>query len=504
MSYWRTSLEYIKWMLLLLCLCLQMQAQTYYVDAQTGKDDNSGLSPAEAWQTLRQVNITTFKAGDSILFRSGQVWEGMLFPMGSGEEGRPVVVSKYGGVERPVIHGGHADPMVFDEIRAIQTVLLYNQQHWVISDLEITNMPDNQIEDFKDNGYEKRRGIFVVASDTGELRNITIKNNYIHHVKGDDTKDFKGSGGIMVSVIGKKKPSYFNGVSILYNCVYMVNRTGIGLSSYWQRRPRDGVYPYSWMDEMGSYQANLNVVIRGNDVQSIGGDGIVPQTSFKALLEYNMVDSAALRSEAYNVGLWAWNSDSVLIQYNEVSNTMTKRDGMAFDFDAYSVGHICQYNFSHNNMGGFMLFHGYSDEVPDAMNVGHIVRNNISMNDEDLIFHFYGEGQTGSLIYNNLFYNENPKVTPVVVDGNPSDVQLTNNIFHITNMEECVGIHSFDQWVFSDNYLLNKDIPENHTVVKTKRSDLLQLLNQPENPYLPDEAIHPKMIREIWNQILVH
>ena len=487
----------------LLFICTPLWGQTYYVDVQTGDDDNSGLSPMDAWKTLRQVNLTTFKPGDSILFHAGQVWEGMLFPRGSGEEGCPIVISKYGQKGRPVIHGGHADPIDFEGIKTIQTVLLHNQQYWVISDLEITNMPDNRIINFKDNGEEKRRGIFVVATDTGELRSITIKNNYVHHVKGDDTKDFYGSGGIMLSVLGKKKPSFFNGVFILNNCVYMVNRTGIGISSYWQRRPRNNVFPYSWMDEMGPYQANLNIVIRGNHLQSIGGDGIVPQTAFKALIEHNKVDGAASRSQGHNVGLWAWNSDSVLIQFNEVCNTRTLRDGMAFDCDAYSVGHIYQYNFSSNNKGGFMLFHGYGDEVPDAMNVGHIIRYNTSVNDGKLLIQFYGSGQTGSVIHNNLFYNKKSKVTPFIVEGNPLDVQLTRNVFFVPDMVERKNVKLNDLFVFSDNFLLKIFIPKNYVIIEIGLSELHQLMNQPEYQGKRNKPIHPKMLRKFWNNFIL-
>ena len=489
--------------LCLLCFFSQIVAQTYYVDVQTGNDRNSGFSPTKAWKTLRQINITTFKPGDSILLHSGQTWEGMLFPRGSGEEGHPIVISKYGGDEQPKIHGGHNDPMDFEGIRSIQTVLLHNQQYWVISDLEITNMPDNQISNFEDNGYEKRRGIYVVASDIGELRNITIKNNYIHHVKGDDTKDFHGSGGIMLSVIGKKTPSFFNGVNILNNRVYMVNRTGIGISSRWQRRPRDQAYPVSWMDDMDPYQANLNVTIRGNDLKSIGGDGIVPQTAFKAVMEYNKVDSAALRSEGYNVALWAWNSDSALIQYNEVSNTMTVRDGMAFNCDAYSIGHICQHNLSYNNMGGFMLIHGYRDDVPDAVNIGHIIRYNISMNDGHRLFHFYGSGQTGSVIHNNLFYNENKSVVPIIVEGHPSDVQLTNNIFHVPDMAKWIGDDSIGQLIFSDNFLYRQSIPKNRRTRNTTLNDLYLLMNLPENRENRRENIDMEMMMEFWKELQI-
>ena len=45
--------------------------------------------------------MTTFNAGDSILFHAGQEWEGILHPGGSGEDGHPIVISRYGHGEMP-------------------------------------------------------------------------------------------------------------------------------------------------------------------------------------------------------------------------------------------------------------------------------------------------------------------------------------------------------------------------------------------------------------------
>ncbi len=483
-----------------------LYGRTFYVDTQTGDDYNSGRSPRFAWKTLRQVNITTFEPGDSILFCAGQEWLGMLFPRGSGAAGKPIVISMYGEGGKPRIHGGHADIVDFEGHRTIQTVLLHNQQHWVISNLEITNMPDNVIEDFNDNDEERRRGIYVVASDTGELCGITIRDNYVHHVKGNDMKDFYGSGGIMVAVLGKERPSFFNGVHILNNRVYMVNRTGIGVSSYWQRRPRVDDYPDSWMDKMGSYRANLNVVICGNELESIGGDGIVPQTSFKALMEHNKVNGAAARSESYNVGLWAWNSDSVLIQYNEVWNTHGTRDGMAFDCDAYSVGHTYQYNYSHDNDGGFILMYGHSNDVPDAENIGHIIRHNISVNDGNALLHFYGSGHTESIIHNNLFFNTTGKVCPIKVEGKPLDIKISNNIFYIPELDECVGINSIENLDFSNNIISGskKNIPKRarNSFKSPTIRDLHKLVNPQETASMPRKPITHESILQLWNDIL--
>lgn len=501
--------KYVGWAVILcwLCTCLPTYGRTFYVNIKSGNDNNSGRSPRYAWQTLRQVNITTFEPGDTILFRAGQEWLGMLFPRGSGTAEMPIVISKYGGVEKPKIHGGHADPVEFDGYSTIQTVLLYNQQHWVISNLEVTNMPDNIMEDFDDNGYERRRGICVVASDTGELKDITIRNNYVHHVKGSDTKDFRGSAGILIAVVGKETPSFFNGVNIIDNRIYMVNRTGIGVSSYWQRRPRDSFYPYAWMDKMGKYQANLNVVIRGNELENIGGDGIVPQTSFKALMEFNKVNGAAARSEGYNAGLWAWNSDSVLIQYNEVWNTHTTRDGMAFDCDAYSLGHIYQYNYSHDNEGGFILFHGRSEDVPDAENVGHIIRHNISVNDGNALVQLYGSGHTRSIVHNNLFYNTHEKIPAVRVEGRPKDIRIHNNVFYMTDMDGWCGKPPIVNVNFTNNKIYTigqNDAKQKGSggIKKPAVEDLHTLLHHKENEDISRIVVTPEHILELWRSVL--
>ena len=44
-------------------------ATTYYVDSVGGNDANTGTDPGQAWQSLVNVNGTTFSAGDQILLK---------------------------------------------------------------------------------------------------------------------------------------------------------------------------------------------------------------------------------------------------------------------------------------------------------------------------------------------------------------------------------------------------------------------------------------------------
>ena len=43
----------------------------YYVDSGFGCDQNDGLTPETAWETLKNVNATTFMPGDEILLKKG-------------------------------------------------------------------------------------------------------------------------------------------------------------------------------------------------------------------------------------------------------------------------------------------------------------------------------------------------------------------------------------------------------------------------------------------------
>ncbi|PKL33507.1 MAG: hypothetical protein CVV45_07360 [Spirochaetae bacterium HGW-Spirochaetae-10] len=105
---------------------------TYYVDAENGDDNHSGLSVSTAWKTLEHINKQTFGAGAQVLFKAGQNWYGSLQPSGSGEAGRPVTIGRYGEGPQPAIHGqGVAN-----------AVHLKNTAYLVLRDLEIDASAD--------------------------------------------------------------------------------------------------------------------------------------------------------------------------------------------------------------------------------------------------------------------------------------------------------------------------------------------------------------------------
>jgi hypothetical protein len=377
------------------------KGMTFYVDSRNGDDEKAGRAPDEAWKTLEKVNATTFQAGNRILLKSGSVWHGQLWPKGSGAEGQPITIGMYGGGVKPVIHGDGS----FED-----AVLLKNQEYWEIEDLEITNTGAQRAE---------RRAVHVALENFGEAHHIYIRSLTIHDVNGVD--NVKPNGGINYTSVGDKKPSRFVDLRIENNEIYHVDRSGIfGWADSWVR---------------SKWNPSLGVVVSGNQLHDIGGDGIVVVATDGALVEGNVVGHANQRSEGYNVAIWAWSADNTVIQHNEAYGTKGQRDGEGFDSDWNSRNTVIQYNYSHDNDGGFLLIcneGGHSAEE-SAGNTGTIVRYNISQSDRTRGINVAGPVKD-SLIYNNTIYVGPQHHVDLLLQsdwkGWAAGTQVYNNIFY--------------------------------------------------------------------------
>jgi hypothetical protein len=378
-------------------------SNTYYLDSRSGDDSNAGTSPAAAWKSLEKVNAKTFLPGERILLKSSSMWNGQLWPKGSGVGGRPIKIGMYGGGVKPVINGEG----LFED-----AVLLKNQEYWEIENLEITNTGRQRAE---------RRAVHVALENYGEAHHICIRSLTIHDVNGVD--DVKPNGGINYTSVGDKKPSRFVDLRIENNEIYHVDRSGIfGWADSWVR---------------SKWNPSLGVVVRGNHLHDIGGDGIVVVATDGALVERNVVAHANQRSEGYNVAIWAWSADNTVIQYNEAYGTKGQRDGEGFDSDWNSRNTVIQYNYSHDNDGGFLLIcneGGHSSEE-SVGNTGTIVRYNISQNDRTRGINLAGPVKD-SLIYNNTIYVGTEHTVDLLLysdwHGWTEGTYLYNNIFYVT------------------------------------------------------------------------
>lgn len=81
---------------------------SYYVKT-LGDDGNTGLSDAQAWQTLAKVASFSFSPGDTIYFKAGNYWDEYLIFPSSGTAGNPITLTSYGSGAKPMFRATTAD-----------------------------------------------------------------------------------------------------------------------------------------------------------------------------------------------------------------------------------------------------------------------------------------------------------------------------------------------------------------------------------------------------------
>ncbi|MFD0675775.1 MULTISPECIES: Ig-like domain-containing protein [unclassified Paenibacillus] len=400
---------------------------TYYISITSGNDANDGLSEAAAWKSLDKVNAATFSPGDKILFKAGDIWNGQLRLNGSGAEGLPILVDKYGSNDpevRPIFNGMGTDEadgvnltMPLGTIAGqhyAATVDVRNQSFWEISNLEVTNY-DAATKNMRAGILAlNEKGVTVTEWEQNQLKHIVIRDCYVHDVNSDPSA-FKLTGGILI--LGN-----YSDVLVEGNKVVNVAIEGI----------RNGGMAPSGSPNGGAPQVMNNIVFKNNYIQDVQGDGMVisnvadngDKDVYNGIVEYNTI----LRYANTNVGSlnyaanWVYGSKDTLFQYNETfGGIYGYNDGEAWDVDLYSDNIVYQYNYSHENRGGIILFMGTGQSV---------FRYNLSVNDgngAELFFYHPSSYTKAPWIYNNTIFT-GKDITTTVFNNSTPYIKFANNI----------------------------------------------------------------------------
>ncbi len=420
-------------------------ANVYYIDSKDGNDSADGLSPETAWKSLEKVGYLRLDAGDQVLLKAGSVWNGekLTINQAKGSEEAKVVIGKYGEGALPILNGQGAN-WNYSRKEELATVHVFNSSNIIVENLEVTNYDetaDNYGNGIIPESDKLLSAIVVEGRDAGQLENITIRNNVVHDVNGRMTGGTnKSAGGIIFYVNGTdfsnpENKTWFDNISIVGNDVYDVCHEAIYMQSLWGKRPLVAEGDGEWVGWD-------NVYVAHNYVHHTAGDGIVIINTKNAVAEYNLLDGVA--NEDYtaggnpaHAGLWCWDANNVVMQYNEVCNTESKKDGMAFDFDYGVQNSIYQYNYTHNNKGGFFMV----CPSPWGATVNCVGRYNVSVNDGGFdgtrILRFGGQNSYGIQFYNNTVYWADSVGENIIVaekgtwDGGDSrGTRIFNNILY--------------------------------------------------------------------------
>lgn len=435
---------------------------TYYVDAVNGDDSNDGTTPETAWKTLTKASsIRKLTEGGSILLKAGCVWNGEQLEVknAEGTVENPIVIGSYGEGAKPVINGNGANWSA-DSKEELAAVHIYNSENIIIENLEITNWDSSVSGDYTQSS-KLLSGLVVENKDAGELANVVIRNNKIHDVNGKMAGGSeKAAGGLIAVVTGGGSnhtgtvESYFAGLTIEGNEVYKVCHEAIYMESVWaSRKLVGGSSSDTGYQNAGnsSWIGSSDVVIENNYVHDVAGDGIVPINTTDCLVQYNLIDNSADTNWNYSnnpnhAALWTWDTDNVTFRYNEACNTSKEgwnlgisgtNDSMAFDFDYGVQNCLYEYNYSHDNYGGFLML----CPGPGAT-VNNIARYNLSVNDglyDGAPMIRVGGGKYGSngvQIYNNtMYWAETGYSVALAPTSNwegsvVTEVSIFNNIFY--------------------------------------------------------------------------
>lgn len=378
---------------------------TYYIDGDGGDDSNNGTSKTTAWKSLAKIDCSntaniTYIPGDTILLKSGCTFAGQIWPKGSGTPNQPIVIDKYGTGPKPIIAASYQGTITNNDAG----VLLQEVQGWEVNNLEIINTRSNG-----------RAGIKVFNSQAGKASYFHFKNLSIHKVPGVPQGSTNPAYGGFI--FKSSSTAQFDDILVDSCEIYDIGWIGLQFSFY------DLTIDVT--------TRSTNCIIRNTIIRDCGYAGIFWANSNKALFEnckiYNTGSSptaATYLMESYGVQI-KMNTGTKIKNCESYSNSGYNNSGYGFGLGVGAVACTLQYNYSHDNKGGFVNINSGTVESS-----GNIVRYNVSQN--DAVRSFYIKGAKSNALYNNsIFVASTTTLNKVLETSNSTGNLFTNNILFI-------------------------------------------------------------------------
>jgi hypothetical protein len=404
------------------------------------EDEPENVFYIDSQSTFDEFQNFVFPAGSSVLFASGEVFKGQFVLRGRGTAETPNYAGAYDPVSMEVQKEWLENkPVIEGEGKVSSVILLENGGNWEINNLEVTN------NDGSTRDHGNIFGIHVTAEDVGVVKNVTIKNCYVHHVNGEIGG--KETGGIRVDVLGDRVLTKFEGVTIEGNHVAHVGGVGIANQSSFGSMNTSTYNPWS------------DLLIKGNRVEYTGRNGIIVRYAKNPVVEYNVVAYSSRFDTGHNI--FNFNTTNCIVQYNEcygnTSDNPNDKDRGGFDADYNSTGTVIQYNYSHDN-------NWFCGIMRKGINTDVTIRYNISQNELQgaILYGFPSEnGLRDVKIYNNTFYFGKDKGQQVFVSAGktriPIESTFSNNIFFFEDSANW-GFEPASSCEFQNNLYFNVSI----------------------------------------------
>lgn len=363
----------------------------YFVDGMRGGDKNKGTA-LDPVKTISEINRRLQKKALSVYFEGGQTYPGTLNLKNIHGTGKNPVLISSTGEGRAIINGGdkesiHIENCSFLDIMELDLKGNGRKDGNTTNGLAVSASSGCRISDIRTSGFQKSGVDLYDCTDT-EIKNVIATDN--------------GFSGINVMGSDRKKSARI----IIQGCRA-------------ENNPGDPAI-----------------------LDNHSGNGILIGVSDSVLIDHCTATNNGWdmpRKGNGPVGIWAWESSRVIIQYcisyrNKTSKNAS--DGGGFDLDGGVTNSIIQYCLSYENQGaGYGLFQysgasGWSDNV---------VRFCVSINDAATtkgagsIFIWNGSDDStqmiNCLVYNNVFYNTTTPVISFEKASAHKDFRFLNNVF---------------------------------------------------------------------------
>ncbi len=362
---------------------------TFYVNVKTGNDRYPGTIK-KPLKTISELNKRIQIRPGNIYFAGGDSFEGTLL-LNNVKTADSLIISSY-GVGRAEIDGGDNEAIRIDSGKFICIKNLYlsgsgRKDGNSTNGLQLKNSSDCVVKDIIADGFRKS-GIDLYNCRNVKILKVTVLNN----------------GFCGINVIGSDRK--LSGSIFIRDC-----------------KAEDNPGDPTMLDNHS-------------------GNGILVGVSDSVMIDHCTATNNGWdmpRQGNGPVGIWAWESSHVTIQYCISYRNKTSRggkDGGGFDLDGGVTNSLIQYCLSYENQGaGYGLFQ-YKGASPWSNNV---IRYCVSINDANTtegsgsFFIWNGSNNSAQLsdcyIYNNVAYNS---TAPVISFENSSDHKnftFANNIF---------------------------------------------------------------------------
>ncbi len=367
-----------------------------------GDDSNTGSSETQPWRSIDRVNAAQLLPDDSVWFRADQTFSGNLCLTDVRQSSRHtpsvVTIGSYGSGRATIDAGSGAGFIAKNR-----------------GGLHLVNL------NFVGAGASKNTssGILFINTLPGNVKFADIR---IHRV---DVSGFKYSGINLVAQPTDMSWSGFRDVTITNTTSHDNGDAGISCIGAWNPDQKGYAHANFYLGNCSAYR---NAGIPGKGSHS--GSGIVLAQVDGAIIEYcRAYENGSLNDYEGGgpVGIWAWDANRVVIQFNESHHNRTgsSKDGAGFDLDGGVTNSVVQYNHSHDNDGAGYLLAQFEGARPFY---GNVLRYNLSVNDGRRNryggIHLWSTGANGGItdttVYANRIY------TAQSAHGNPAAVDCSS------------------------------------------------------------------------------